>query len=1616
MIVDLKSSFGQTRKSGWMERKKRSSWEKRWFTLTDDEIFHSADPNSKKKVPTRLASCKAPAKQGEREFLIETDDGMQVMRCADVSSRDAWFGQLTAAVAERSQFSGGQSVMMFDPTKHMQDENSLKAVELLFEPRVEAVSSATAKKSRFKKDKKPTYNDVVVHMTIDGISICDPIAVETGIARALPDNKKVVFEKDDELLTFQVTGRYDFRRIKTWALEQDGTCCRVEMNVSPGAPPIEFRFYTSGKTQATEIMDGIQRCIASLMVKKKRDAARKDALRVELAAILGKHDPDRLSSIDIILGDLDAADRMLAAVQAEYGTEPEPEAEPEPEPEVEPEPEPAAELVPVIPPRPKKADKQVKVTIEESGPMGIAFGADSPDMLGWIADVIPGGSASKFPELIAGLILTHVQEKSIASHSTAVEAIKAAGRPLTLTFKVPPSGKMDVAPLELQAGADEILEGSAPLDSPGSPRGGGRWILRYGSKEADEAIEVVQLKSYNVETPGTLRAEYAYEAIIKSVGHDGNVHTMSVGIDDVHEGSKFAKKLCKHAAPISIDKTSRVRYVTEAQEALLNSDGDISSGFQMLGSMDSMRENMSVRESFRDNSGSSNTTSSLTQAAADYLDSAGNVTSQNGAMIDVVAHYHLHIEQLIGTLGMGTYDICQLQMENLCGDFAHTEHGALALNAELGSAILIDQHSRSSVFGSLITPRASVASTDLQFDCDVSSTDEEDIVKSGSLSRDGRKAYYKLVASGALAVHASEQADSLCSGALKLAGATIDCSEGDTNFFITQNACQCELQAESVTLASEWKAAIEGCIEVAELLGTDLSSGRAESPSPPGSQEPLSMEGQLSTGSAASSPASSPSGGRAFESDPDAAASPNASFEPGTPLSSLAGETPRSSSNIFDGFGERSYAGDGTGDGEPLLRLCYEVTRWPPILSMSNEPATSLTVTLQPLQVVLNAVLMPLFIDFFDFSREFAGSSNFSLAKLFHVYHNAASASGERRRLDVRIRAPEIVIPESVDASANDALLLVARCEDIAIQNDFSQDADAASGMVGISVDKFAFSAVDQSIFTCARSQFLKLSGSLDALVTKETLLSPLTLAATVRWAPDQIEASASRLSIQCNSEAIQLRLSSKAVKSLIIIAAHVGEAIVPKRSSLAGLVKLSLNRDKDATDASVSLAADAEHGKTLGEKLRAYMKSKVTAKAADAGSEPASEPKTPHTISEDMFLDFEAEAAEAAHANASLNERSLTHVSVELSLVDVTIVVDDTEFGVQGSGLSYAVQVRNLDWQTKWSLEKLEIVRRGSSDAATEPPTVVEPVFSSNPSLGLNVVRRSPGSPFFSLYGGDTATVVHAFHTANPSELTRIAKPADLMAVSALAPELRRMVPVVGAVVGELQRAAGPLAGVAAKVGISRFVPATPRKIIMAVQAMNPPDGAAAAPLPPAILELKGKLQASLDQAMSKLPTSFVSKVTGGGGNGGGGGGSGSIVAGMQQLASGETAAGLSALAAVLADLRGSELVDGRGGTVGKAAAETVFGTLETLAAGGSAADSVVQLRGAVEKQAAKLEAVIRQEVETRVAAITGVAATQIGELPTTPAGVIEELKDKVAAQVVPMGHATVNLLHPSL
>ena len=63
-----------------------------------------------------------------------------------------------------------------------------------------------------------------------------------------------------------------------------------------------------------------------------------------------------------------------------------------------------------------------------------------------IKRIAPGGLAARNPSLRPGLVLTSVQGQAVA-HTTfgaALGMIKRAARPLTLTFKAPPSVEKDV--------------------------------------------------------------------------------------------------------------------------------------------------------------------------------------------------------------------------------------------------------------------------------------------------------------------------------------------------------------------------------------------------------------------------------------------------------------------------------------------------------------------------------------------------------------------------------------------------------------------------------------------------------------------------------------------------------------------------------------------------------------------------------------------------------------------------------------------------------------------------------------------------------------------------------------------------------------------------------------------------------------------------------------------------------------------------------------------------------------------------------------------------------------------------------------------------------------------
>jgi hypothetical protein len=1235
-----------------------------------------------------LASCNSPKRQGETELSIESEDSLLSFRCDGKGSRDEWFKRFTDAIDARNK----RKAVMFDPTEHMQGADADAKVELLLEPQMEVSASAKKEKKKDKKKGKTKMAEVVLRMTTDGIWICDPVPIDHEVAQKLPADQIVTIDKDDEVICYQVNTLLTYQRIRTWALEEDGACCKVEMS----SPPLvggshEFKFYSSAKTTANDVLEGVQRCIASLMLEKKREKERREKIRGDLVELFEKYATDRVNTIDAIMAAHpgDKLEKTLQDLQAELASKVAPNV---PE-------------RPIVPARPHTAQAAQKcvVTIETHGPLGIAFGAEHEDQLGWIASITPGGAASKFPELKEGLLLTEVNGVAVQSHKAAVNAIKAGGRPLHLVFESPPNSSEE-SPVDSALSIEPVQDQDGSDLPPESPRGMGRWILTYTNLRADEAIDAVQLETYNVEQPASPQSEYAYEAVLNAVGQDGNIHTLSLAVGDATVGAGLGLSLCKHAAAAKIDPSSVIHWVTDAQEDFLNSDDTID--FQMSEAMDS------VRDTGRDSSLSD----MVKAAAANSKSGAAN----NGAMVDVIAHYDIHVQELDGTFGLGAFDICRLQMQNIRSDFWHTQHGAVALNANLGTALLIDLYSRGTVCSSIISEPQSAnseRSVALEFDADLAPLDLDNpttpapIVKSGVLAHAGKSNYFKLVPD-AFVICNSDQEDSPPTGALALPGARIHHRAGDAYFTITRGIRKYALQAGNSMIAAEWKTALEGCIEVGELLSTDISSDQPFSEGP-ANLEPFSRPRSDSLGSPRM--AASPSSGR--DDTPRSSA---------TTASPTAGEI----SGASNDFLARDYQ-QSEGAAQPLLQLHYEMTRWPPELAQLNECVVSFSTVLQPVRIMLNAALVPMINAFFSFTADFAGTSNVSVIEMLLGYHGAAANSDERRRVDIRILAPEIVVPEVVDASIADALVLVVHCAEIAIQNDFSPDLDSTS--IGSAVDKFTFTAVDQAIYMGKRDEFLKIDRAPDLFVGKEILLSPFTLNAAVRWAPECMESSEGRFTVQCESEAIRLRLSSNAMRNLLIVAAHAGEAMTPNHSSIAGILKKSL------TTSTVTVSGVAESDgppkQSLAAKIRSYLGSKMVPDGTGTDGNPTPTPASPHTAAEDMVLDFDAR--EAARAGSQIHQRSLICASVVLKSFDVAVAMDEDEFGVRAAGLTYDLDIRPLDRQNKWTIEQFEVTRNASDEGNDSS----SPIFTAAPSLGLSVLRIRPGSSHAATFG-DASTV----------------------------------------------------------------------------------------------------------------------------------------------------------------------------------------------------------------------------------------------------------------------------------
>lgn len=102
-------------------------------------------------------------------------------------------------------------------------------------------------------------------------------------------------------------------------------------------------------------------------------------------------------------------------------------------------------LVALYSPRVMHADdatddsRLIEVTFMKAGSLGISFGSRGLDVPPFITAIKPSTEAASFEELVYGLVLKKVQDKDVLGFTDAIDYIKSAGRPVSLTFFQPPA-------------------------------------------------------------------------------------------------------------------------------------------------------------------------------------------------------------------------------------------------------------------------------------------------------------------------------------------------------------------------------------------------------------------------------------------------------------------------------------------------------------------------------------------------------------------------------------------------------------------------------------------------------------------------------------------------------------------------------------------------------------------------------------------------------------------------------------------------------------------------------------------------------------------------------------------------------------------------------------------------------------------------------------------------------------------------------------------------------------------------------------------------------------------------------------------------------------------------
>jgi hypothetical protein len=327
-----------------------------------------------------------------------------------------------------------------------------------------------------------------------------------------------------------------------------------------------------------------------------------------------------------------------------------------------------------------------------------------------------------------------VQDEPVATYQQAIDAIMATGRPLHLTFRdsstgsaTPPvdadpkaeeasaepsagtNGSGEASPEPEMAGtaAETTEDGSAVADGAGASRS--TWLLRYATNSEDRAAEAIHLASYMNDTPAKTRKEYTYESELTVKHLDGFVHRFSVATTDEKSSTKLANILDSGASK-GIDLSSTPT-VTPAQEELLDTM-DVMQSFSFGASYtdggdddDDDTPRASIRESRRTVTppgGASTPQLSTTAEDGEAIMSMPMGTSGK-VMYDTITHASILMEHVEVELSMAGYDICKLKGTGITADTMYNLHEAKRTSLAIVDAHVVDLYSRDSVFEKVLS-------------------------------------------------------------------------------------------------------------------------------------------------------------------------------------------------------------------------------------------------------------------------------------------------------------------------------------------------------------------------------------------------------------------------------------------------------------------------------------------------------------------------------------------------------------------------------------------------------------------------------------------------------------------------------------------------------------------------------------------------------------------------------------------------------------------------------------------------------------------------------------------------------------------------------------------------